>query len=183
MTGSGPESGAQDARVAVLGLGNVLMQDDALGPYAVRTLAATYSFAPEVRVQDVGTPGLDLTPFLSGLDAVVLVDTVKSDGPPGDVRLYRRDEILRHPPPVRVSPHDPGVKEALLSLEFAGAGPRQVLLIGAIPQSTGQGIGLSAPVRAALPRVRQEVLDELERLGFPAVLRETPLDPDLWWER
>jgi hydrogenase maturation protease len=170
-------------RVAVLGLGNVLMGDDALGPYAVRLLEARYELPGRVPVLDIGTPGLDLVPYFEGVDALVLVDTVRSEAPPGTLRLYRRDEILKHPPRTRVSPHDPGLKEALLSLEFAGHGPREVLLVGVVPGRTGQGVGISDPVRAALPAVHAEILRELERLGVPAIPRRAPLPPDIWWER
>jgi hydrogenase maturation protease len=69
-------------RIGVIGIGNVLMGDDAFGPHVIRVLQAGYAFAPGVDVQDMGTPGLDLTAYLAGLDALVLVDTVKSAGAP-----------------------------------------------------------------------------------------------------
>ena len=50
-----------------------------------------------------------------------------------------------------VSPHDPGVKEALLALEFAGEGPDEVLLVGVIPGNVEQSVGLTPPVQAAVP--------------------------------
>jgi hydrogenase maturation protease len=169
-------------RIAVLGLGNVLMGDDALGPTVVRRLAARHTFASDVSVMDVGTPGLDLTPFVSGLETLILVDTVKSGGPPGTLRTYRRDDILRNPPPQRVSPHDPGLKETLLTLEFAGLAPREVFLVGLVPGDTSMHAALTAAVRDGLAAVEAEVLRELERLGAPAVARPEPLAPDLWWE-
>ena len=174
---------AAELKIAVLGLGNVLMKDDALGPYAVRLLEAGHAFPDGVMVQDLGTPGLDLHPYMSGQDALIFIDTVNADGNPGELRLYRRDDILKHPPQARVSPHDPGVKEALLSLEFASGGPTEVLLVGVIPEVVDAGVGLSPSVRAALPAVEAEVLSELARLGRAATPLETPKEPDLWWEK
>ena len=115
--------GEGETEIRVLGLGNVLMGDDAAGPWVVEHLRAGWDFGPGVSVTDLGTPGLDLVPHLSGARVVVLVDTVKSDAPAGTLRLYRRDEVLKHPPGPRTSPHDPAVKETLLYLELAGAGP------------------------------------------------------------
>ena len=100
------------SHVIVLGIGNVLMGDDALGPYAVRLLEAEYELPAGVEARDIGTPGGDLIPHLEGSGTAILVDTVRSDGASGELRLYRRDEILKHPPQPRVSPHDPGIKEA-----------------------------------------------------------------------
>lgn len=167
----------------MLGLGNVLMRDDALGPYVIGQLESRFDFPDEVSLVDLGTPGLDLYPHLEGLDAAILVDTVRSTGSAGETRLYRRDEILRHAPGQRLSPHDPGLKETLLSLEFAQRGPREVLLVGVIPEDTEYEIGLSPAVQTALPAVESAVLEELRRLGFPAREADPPREPNLWWEK
>ena len=168
-------------RVGVIGLGNVLMGDDAFGPWVVQTLLAEYEFPKGVSVEDLGTPGLDLMPYVTDLEALVLVDTVRAPAPPGTVRVYRRDDLLKHPPQARLSPHDPGVKEALLTAEFAGRGPREVLLVGAVPEDTAMGVHLTQKLREAVPVAIAEVLRELERLGYPAARRGTPLAPDIWW--
>ena len=169
--------------VRILGLGNVLMGDDAFGPWVVEYLLGTYDFPDEVTVIDVGTPGLDLVPYLAGATHVVIVDTVRSDGNPGELRLYRKPEILKYPPQPRLSPHDPGVKETLLTLDFAGTGPAEVLLIGTIPASSAMGVGLSDAVKAAIPLAAGEVVVELARLGLGARKRN-PAPPVLpWWEQ
>jgi len=88
----------KSASVGVFGLGNVLMGDDALGPTVIAHLVAGFDFPPEVHVEDLGTPGLDLHPHLAGLDALILIDVVKAEGEPGELRLYGKEEILRHAP-------------------------------------------------------------------------------------
>lgn len=174
---------ADDRRIGVLGLGNVLMGDDALGPYVIGLLQARYRFEEGVSVEDLGTPGLDLHPHIAGLDVLILIDTVRGEGEPGQVRTFRRDQILRHSPAQRVSPHDPGVKEALLALEFAGNGPSEVFLVGVTPDNVEQSVGLSPPVQDAVPTVVGEVLAELKRLGYTPAAYDPPQEPDLWWER
>jgi guanylate kinase len=138
---------------------------------------------PEVEVADLGTPGLDLYPHLVHREVVIIADTVRSDGNPGEMRLYRREEILQHSPQARVSPHDPGLKETLLSLEFAGQMPREVILIGVIPASTDSTIGLSPEVESALTNAGAAAANELGRVGFEITRRDQPLPMDLWWER
>jgi hydrogenase maturation protease len=168
-------------RIGVIGLGNVLMGDDAFGPWVVQTLLAENDFPDGVAVEDLGTPGLDLIPWVTDLEALILVDTVRSDLAPGTLRLYRRDDILKHPPQPRLSPHDPALKEALLTAEFAGRGPREVLLVGAVPETTAMGVSLSPALRTAVPAAAEEVLKELARLDRPATRRSVPLRPDTWW--
>src|SRR6266540_1590017 len=129
--------------INVLGLGNVLMGDDGFGPAVVHAFEAEYSAGDDVQVTDLGTPGLDMMPWLADVDRVVNVDTVKSDLPPGTMLTYTKSDVLRQPPSVRVGPHDPGVKDALLTLEFAGRGPRDVTLIGVVPARTDLAVNLS----------------------------------------
>ena len=169
--------------IRVLGLGNVLMGDDGFGPYAIEALTAAYEFPPAVSVVDVGTPGLDLAPFLIGADAVIVLDTVRSDGPPGALRTYSRDALLKHAPAQRLGPHDPGFKQTLLTLDFAGLGPREVTLVGVIPQTTAPCARLSPPVRASITGAVRAVVAELERLGAPAVARRDAAPAAPWWER
>jgi hydrogenase maturation protease len=169
------------APIAVFGLGNVLMGDDALGPTVIAGLLAGFDFPPEVHVEDLGTPGLELHPHFAGRKDIILVDVVKSRGEPGELRLYRRDAILKHAPEIRTTPHDPGVKEALLSLEFSGEEPA-VFLVGIIPDKVEHAKGMTDRIRAAVPAAEKAVLAELAALGFPAVPREPRGQPDLWWE-
>lgn len=168
-------------RVVVAGLGNVLVGDDALGPWVVRTLEARFELPPSVTVIE-GTPGNDLVPHLMGADAVIVADTVTTRGAPGTIVRYRRDEILRTPPALRVNPHQPGLKDSLFTLELLGEAPGEVLLVGVIPEVLETGLGLSPSVRAAVDRVVDEVVRELARLGLPATPRADAPPVHPWWE-
>lgn len=169
--------------IRVIGLGNVLMADDGFGPFVVHALHQWYEFPPEVSVIDVGTPGLDLTPYVMHADKLIVVDTVRSAGAPGTVKLYRLEDILRHAPQPRLGPHDPGLKETLLALQFDGSAPDEVLLVGAVPGVTEASPYLTCDVRAAVPRAVSEVLGELVRLGMTPTPRTgvAPVVP--WWEK
>jgi hydrogenase maturation protease len=169
--------------VRVLGLGNVLMGDDALGPWVIHLLEARYVFPEGVELVEIGTPGLDLVPYVAGPGGVLLVDTVKSAGTPGELRFYDQEQLLKLPPQPRLSPHDPGLTEALLAVTLADAPPSFVRLVGVIPDKVAMGVALSPVLRAALPRVVLAVVDELARLGFAGVPRRAPDLSLPWWER
>jgi hydrogenase maturation protease len=167
--------------IRVLGIGNVLMSDDGFGPFVVRSLEAAYECPPEVEFIDVGTPGLDLTPYLLGADAVIFVDALTSRGAAGEIRIYDRDDILRYPPQARTGGHDPSMKEALLTVAAAGRGPSHVTLIGVVPEWIATGVLLSPHVQAAVGRAVTAVVGELESLGVSLTPRSRPLAPNVWW--
>jgi hydrogenase maturation protease len=174
------------------------MGDDGLGPYAVELLAAHWRLPPEVSVLDAGTPGPDLGDYLIDLDAVIVVDTVRVGGRPalpsrpglpgrqarpGQLRLFRKDEVMALPTAPRLSPHDPDLRQALLTCELAGRAPAELLLVGVVPDRVELGTELSAPVRAALPAVEAVIVAELRRLGVEPARRERPAEPAVWWQR
>ena len=64
-------------KVTLLGLGNLLMQDEGVGVQAVRLLEERYELPPHLEVVDGGTSGLDLLPYIEGRDRVLVVDGVE----------------------------------------------------------------------------------------------------------
>jgi hydrogenase maturation protease len=167
--------------ILVLGLGNVLMGDDGFGPAVVRAFEAEYVTGPDVTVIDIGTPGLDLTPWLADAGQVIIVDTVKCDLPPGSMKIYDKAGVLRYPASARVGPHDPGVKETLLALEFAGREPRELTLIGVVPEHTEMAVTLSPALDAAVAPAVEAVAAALERFGAHPVRRDEPCEHQPWW--
>lgn len=168
--------------ICLMAVGNVLTGDDALGPYVLETLKARYEFPESVQLFDAGTPGLDLTLFLEGVDALIVVDALNLKGAPGTVKTYQRDQLVEGALPIVMSPHEPTLREALMRLKLMGKLPTSVLLVGTIPENLKTGIGLSDPVKASVPQVVEHVLAELRRLGAEAAPRLNAAPPRIWWE-
>lgn len=169
-------------RISIVGLGNVLMGDDAFGPYVIEILKACYEFPENVSLRDLGTPSLDLVTYFKDTDMLIVVDTVYATGRAGDVRTYRREEILSRQLQPRTNAHEPGLKEALLVSEFAGRGPCETFLVGVIPEVIGTGVCMSHVVRNAVSEAVREVLRELKRLGVQPQRRISAREPRIWWE-
>jgi hydrogenase maturation protease len=170
--------------IGVLGIGNVLLGDDGVGPALVHLVESEYELPPQVVFEDLGTPGLELLAHVAGYEAVIFVDAVADEGAPGTVRIYDRRAITAASPALRVGPHDPALGDTILALEFAGEGPRDVVLVGVIAKSTDSGVSLSPEVRAALPAAVDAVLAELHRLGAEPKRRTESLSRQMpwWWQ-
>ncbi len=172
------------ARVSVIGIGNVLEGDDAIGPTVVRVFEARYAVAEDVSIIDGGTPGLDLTAYMMGLEGLVVVDAIKTrTGGAGDVKVYDKQGILNRGPMVALSPHEPGLRESILHAEFQGVSPPAISLVGVVAGSIEFGCRLTPEVRGAIDGAVEAVRVALAGMGVPAVRRDPPLPPDLWWEK
>ena len=167
-------------RIGILGIGNVLVGDDAVGPTVVTHLDAFWEFPEGVVLEDIGTPSLDLAGRLATFDAVILVDAVSAKAEPGTLRNYTIEEILKHPPGLRLSPHDPSLKETLLTVQMLDECPKSVVLVGIVPQSL-DGFGLTDVVEAAVPRAAEEVVRQLGDLGVVPTPRTVPKPATCWW--
>lgn len=176
-----PSFGPNRPRISIVGFGNVLMGDDAFGPLTVEMFRCKYECGPEVEILDLGTPGLDLAPYLYGRDLVVIADTVTADEEPGTVRIYRETDFLDRGAQLQLTTHDPGLQESLAQLRLAGHAPSELIVIGVVPESCAFGKGMSRPVlNASSVAVESIALLLLER-AVDCPCRRTPVQPTLWW--
>lgn len=146
-----PADGGRRPRYAVLGLGNRLQADEALGALTIERLAAEPPEPPGASVEliDGGTVGLGLLPYLEGLDGLVIVDAVEAARPPGTLLDLDGVELARHGTTLGV--HDVGLRELLGALVLQGTLPRRVRVTGIVPARVALGTELSAVVSVALP--------------------------------
>jgi hydrogenase maturation protease len=169
-------------RVLVAGIGNVLMGDDAIGPFCIRRLQAKYQFPAGVNVVDLGAPGLDLTVHVAGAEFLVFVDCLRS-GRPGEVRVFLKHEILLAHSSARLDTHAPALEAAIAIAGLSGHAPHDVRLVGLTGEAFDLGAPLSQTARMGIACLEEAVLSELARLGITPNPRSEPEDADIWWER
>ena len=168
-------------RVAVIGLGNVFMGDDGFGPLAVEMFRCKYECSSDVEVLDLGTPGLDLTPYLHGADLVVVADAVDTDEKPGTLCIYREADVRGHRAQLRLTGHDPGLQKSLAHLRMAGETLSEVIIVGVVPESCEFGNGISSSVLIACSAAVDSIARLLVERGIDCFHRPAPVPPNIWW--
>ncbi|MBK6317533.1 MAG: HyaD/HybD family hydrogenase maturation endopeptidase [Dehalococcoidia bacterium] len=145
-------------RTVILGIGNVLMQDEGAGVHAVRAIAEQ-ALGPGFEVVDGGTLGIELLPIIEDAGSLILIDAARFGGAPGDVRAFRGQE-LNGTYGGHVSPHQAGAADLIAVARLTGALPERCTLFGIAPLEIGFGLELSGPVAGALPALIEAVLAE-----------------------
>lgn len=170
MTGPAPD-------VVVIGLGNVLRGDDAVGVRVVESLRTVRDRDPralpaQIRLVDGGTLGLALLGTMREARAVVLVDAARFGGALGSVCVLRDDEIAG-----AVGHRDdatPGaLGELLATARLLGWLPADVSMVGIEVADIDVGVGLSPAVADALPVAMDAVRAELHRMDLILATRMT----------
>jgi len=159
------------ARVTVIGLGNPLMGDDALGLCACDRLLAAWELPSDIEVIDGGTWGMNLLPAIEDTPALLLIDAIDRGLVPGTPIVLSREEIPRALA-LKVSPHQIDLREVLAVAQLRGTLPERLTLVGAQPERIELGCGLSPPVQASLDDVVSAALDQLRAWGHICEPRE-----------
>jgi hydrogenase maturation protease len=162
-------AGPGGPRVLIAGIGNVFRSDDGFGPEVARRLSRS-SWPDGVRVVDYGIRGMHLAyDLLDPWDALVLIDAIPDRGQVGDVAVLEigAGHVGRG---AQVDAHgmDPATVLATLGA-LGGHLPPRTLLVGCQVAETGDGMGLTPPVDAAVGEaagaVRALVARELQPTG------------------
>lgn len=152
-------------KVLVMGIGNLLLQDEGAGVRAVEAFERNYTFPDCVEMLDGGTSGIELLQYIVGRDVLILVDVVRTGSPSGTLSRFEGDEV----PSLfqkKISPHQLGISDLLATSKLLGSIPEKVVLIGIEPKSIETGIELTDEIAACIDRVAEMIAQELRSLGL-----------------
>nr|WP_085956031.1 hydrogenase maturation protease [Kineosphaera limosa] len=148
----------------VVGCGNLLRGDDAVGPLLMRRLWERG--VPEaVRLVDGGTAGLDIAFQMRGAQRVVIVDAARTGAEPGTVYRIPAQEVSELPPLDGLNTHSFRWDHALaFSAWLLGpARPSDIVVYLIEGQDFEPGEPLSEPVAKAM----EEVVELVVRDEYP----------------
>jgi hydrogenase maturation protease len=135
----------------VLGIGNRLLCDDAVGPLVVDRLLAEGDPPDEALLLDGGTIGLGLLPLVEAARGVIAVDAAAFGAPPGTVRVFTGEAMDRQLGGRKASAHEVALLDLMSAAALAGTLPARRALVAVSPERTAWGLEPTAAVQAAIP--------------------------------
>jgi hydrogenase maturation protease len=148
----------------LLGLGNDILTDDAIGLLVVRELRAKLAGHPSIDFRETTEMGLALLDFITGYRTVVIADSIQTGkAPPGF--LHELEASALHELTGR-TPHFVGVSETLaLGRQLGLAMPEQVRIFAIeVEDPFTLGTALTPTLQSALPGIVQRIADSLQAL-------------------
>lgn len=150
--------------ILVLGLGNDILTDDAIGLHVVREVRRQVADLPNVAVHETMEMGLALLDFIVGYRALVLVDSIQTHkAPPGFIHEIDDANLKLLPGP---TPHFLGVGETLaLGRQLGLTMPERVRVFAIeVDDPFTLGTQMTPVLRAALPTAVERVVTTVRRL-------------------
>lgn len=150
--------------ILVLGIGNLLLSDEAIGVRVIEAFEQRFDYPESVEVMDGGTAGMELMDAMANRDHLIVVDAVLAPEPAGSVIVLRDEEV----PTLftkKISPHQLGLADVLSALRLTDEFPKHLTLVGIIPESLEPQIGLTPKIEQAIDLALEKVIDALNVAG------------------
>ncbi len=148
-------------KVAVVGVGNILMGDEGAGIEVIRELEKRIQ---NVELIDAGTAFFALVSDMKRFDKLIIVDVARGGKEPGTVYRFRLQDVRSTQP--AISLHDVGVVEALKLESLTGNIPEEVVFYGIEPYMIEFTIGLSEVVQNKISYTAEAIARELAGDGI-----------------
>jgi hydrogenase maturation protease len=151
-------------QILILGLGNILIQDEGLGVRALERLKTQHTLPEPILTLDGGTMGLNLLPYLIGVTDLLIINAVNTGEPPGTI-IRLEGEDIPSALSLKMSMHQVGLQELLAAGRFMGSLPEHIVLLGMQPASIEWSDFLSPLVAPTLDNLVSAVIHELSSWG------------------
>ena len=148
-------------KIAVLGIGNLLLKDEGIGVHVAQKLAAILD-ENNVKIIDAGTYPDFISLVDDELEKLIVVDAVVNGDKPGTIyRFSFDDEDLEAALPL--SAHDIDVLDSLRTMALLDRQPKSTVIIGVEPRTIDFGLELSPQLEETLPKIIDLVLKEIHQ--------------------
>lgn len=147
----------------VMGIGNILLRDAGIGVRVIEYLQRQ-TMPCDVEIIDGKTVGPDLVNVLSGRRAVIIVDAVDFESPPGTILRMTPGE-WQTALEKSLSLHDLDIPQTLAMTRSLGCAPETVICLGIVPEIIQPGMTLSQTLASLVPAIAQHVLEEISSVA------------------
>ncbi|MEA1917303.1 MAG: HyaD/HybD family hydrogenase maturation endopeptidase [Campylobacterota bacterium] len=152
-------------KVAIVGAGTVIYQDEGIGVYASKYIEQNYSFDGDVTLVDGGVLGFQLMTYYQDYDKVIIIDTITMDDEVGSIYNIPSDELLGLGS-YKQTAHEVEIVEMLEICSLLEK-MADVNIIGIIPKNIEDVVvGLTSEMKSSFSNLIDETLHELDRCSI-----------------
>lgn len=150
-------------KTLILGIGNILLQDEGAGIHAIRQLADLVAQRDDIELMDGGTLSFSLAGAIEDADRLIVIDAAHYDGEPGTTKVFEGELMDAFIGSNRqCSVHEVSLIDLMAIALLSGQLPPQRALIGIEPQTIAWGESPSPLVAGAIKLACHQALQLVE---------------------
>lgn len=146
-------------RLTVLGIGNILMRDEGIGPHLLQALSSALDWGDDVEFIDGGAGGLSLLNIIEEANSLIVIDAAQMNLPPGEHRLLTPEQIEAEDSHQKLSLHEMPFIQTLRLCEQYSRRPTDIVIFAIQPAEIGYGRELSAALREKFPQLLEAAVE------------------------
>lgn len=150
------------ADISVVGIGNIIMQDEGFGVRCAEYLQKITDYPDFVQIIDGGTLGMDLMPYIAGTKKLLFIDAIDVEGNVGDFYQFTGDELNAYFKD-KISVHDLGVNDMLAVLKLTDNPIEEVIVMGVKPEVVSMGLDMTEKIAEKVPEVAQKAKELVDK--------------------
>ncbi len=162
-----------DKKIAILGIGNLIIGDEGFGVHTVKYLEDNYDFPENVIIVDAGTAGIYMSPYLEECDPVFVIDVVDIDEEPGSIHTFNLEDVKAGKISTKMSPHQLGLLEVFEICKLRDAAPSQMEFFCVVPADLEQDLVLSPIVEPRVPEIADILIKRLKEEGVTVTRKQS----------
>ena len=151
--------------ILILGVGNLLLTDDGFGVHVINALRER-PLPPNVTLIEAGIVSHQLIPDFHEADLLIFVDAVEAGDTPGSIFRFRPED-MQFMPQLKTSLHELSLMDVLQMADLVGKRPETIIIAVQPKEVNAWSLEMNDEVKAAVPKVIDLILAELERHGTP----------------
>lgn len=150
----------ESKRVAVVGVGNLVLKDEGIGVHIAHALQEL-DLPDGVAVIDGGTSP-DVLDYLEPADKLIIIDAAEGGDSPGTIYRFHPDDLTLETGEL-ISLHELGLMSSLKMMSLLGKAPQEIIIIGVQPKEIDWGMELSPELQEKVPEIVRIVLTEIDQ--------------------
>jgi hydrogenase maturation protease len=152
-------------KIALIGIGNIMFNDDGLGVYATSYIEKNFILPSHVSVFDGGTFGFSLMPYFQEYDYILIVSTTSMGDRAGFVSHFTVQEMIDQGS-VRQSPNEVELLMMLEICSFLDEDMAEVDIVSMKPDDIlPVDANLTDTVKEAFPTLIEKIMMVLSKRG------------------
>lgn len=158
-------------KIAIIGAGTVIYQDEGVGVFASRYIEENYTFDKDVTMVDGGVLGFQLMTYYQEFDKIIILDTITMDDKVGSIYNLPSDELLGLGS-YKQTAHEVEIVEML---EICSLLERmaEVNIIGIVPKDIETvGVGLTNEIKENFFIFVDTAINQLLQMGISSTKNE-----------